>query len=70
MPVFDFDADSAPVMKPAFRYYWAITLPLTVTVLLVWSLMTLLPWERWTARWKKGGRPKSDSEETAVKTSI
>ena len=62
MPMFDWDANGAPVTKPAFRYYWAITLPLTVTVLLTWSLMILLPWKRWIARWKNG-KGVNDAEE-------
>lgn len=63
MPVFDWDADGAPVMKPAFRYYWASTVPLTVTILLTWSLMILLPWSKWVEGLKGKGEGEVDSEE-------
>lgn len=70
MPVFDWDANGVPVMKPAFRYYWAITAPLTVTILLIWSLMTLLPWSKWIAGLRKDsglvGTPSLASESNGV----
>ncbi|KUJ07168.1 uncharacterized protein LY89DRAFT_691967 [Mollisia scopiformis] len=63
MPVFDWDADGAPVMKPASRYYWAITVPLTVTILLTWCLMILLPWNKWIDGLKGKGEGEVESEE-------
>jgi hypothetical protein len=50
MPVFEWDANGAPVMKNGFRYYWAVTIPLTLLVLASWALTMLLPWKKWLAK--------------------
>ena len=50
MPVFNWDGNGAPVLKPGFKYYWAVTIPVTVVVLTLWALAMALPWKRWTAR--------------------
>ncbi|KAG4432064.1 hypothetical protein IFR05_012459 [Cadophora sp. M221] len=47
MPVIDWDENGRPTMKPAFKYYWAITAPLTLSVFLSWGLAMLLLWHRW-----------------------
>ncbi|KAH7416743.1 hypothetical protein BKA64DRAFT_655996 [Cadophora sp. MPI-SDFR-AT-0126] len=47
MPVFDWDSNGKPFVKPAFKYYWAITAPLTLSVFLSWGLAMILPWHRW-----------------------
>jgi hypothetical protein len=48
MPVLDFSVqDGGSVFKPSFKYYWAVTIPLTFVLILVWSLVLLLPWKRW-----------------------
>ncbi|PVH79023.1 hypothetical protein DL98DRAFT_516380 [Cadophora sp. DSE1049] len=47
MPVFDWDDNGRPSVKPAFKYYWAITAPLTLSVFLSWALAMVLPWHRW-----------------------
>ena len=51
MPVFNWDGigDHTPVVKTAFKYYWAVTVPLTVLVFTVWAFAMLFPWRRWLA---------------------
>jgi hypothetical protein len=47
MPVFNWDKADAPFFKPQFKYYWAIVIPLTFIVLVLWALAMLLPWRKW-----------------------
>jgi len=47
MPVFDWDADNMPVIKNGFKYYLAVTLPLTILVLASWVAAMLFPWKKW-----------------------
>jgi len=47
MPLFNWDNGSHPVIKDSFRYYWAIAVPMTVLVLLLWGLSVWLPWKEW-----------------------
>jgi hypothetical protein len=47
MPVFNWDAGSGPVVKDAFKYYWAIVIPLTFLVFVAWAMAMLLPWRVW-----------------------
>jgi ABC-type microcin C transport system permease subunit YejB len=56
MPVYDWDANGVPVIKKGFKYYWAVTIPLTAVVLLSWGVVTLLPWRAWVARISKSGK--------------
>jgi ABC-type microcin C transport system permease subunit YejB len=49
MPLFNWDGGDIPVIKKGFKYYWAIAIPLTVLVLLIWAAAMLLPWTRWIA---------------------
>jgi Mg2+ and Co2+ transporter CorA len=60
MPVFNWDGNS-PIIKPAFKYYWAVTGPLTLFVLLSWALAMLLPWKLWLSM-VNGGRKNSNGE--------
>jgi hypothetical protein len=39
MPVFDWDDYGAPVVRAGFEYYWAVTIPLTLVVLLSWAFI-------------------------------
>jgi hypothetical protein len=50
MPVFNWDEPNGPIIKKAFRYYFAIALPLTFCVLLIWAASMWLPWTKWMAR--------------------
>ncbi|KAL5322616.1 hypothetical protein ACEPPN_010589 [Leptodophora sp. 'Broadleaf-Isolate-01'] len=47
MPVFEWDGSGSPVFRSGFKRYWAITVPLTVTVFLLWGAATILPWRSW-----------------------
>jgi hypothetical protein len=49
MPVFNWDVNGVPLIGPGFKYYWAVTIPLTVLVLKTWALGMFLPWRRWFA---------------------
>jgi hypothetical protein len=53
MPVYDWDGNGVPIVKSGFKYYWAVTIPLTAVVLLSWGLAMLLPWRAWVARISK-----------------
>jgi hypothetical protein len=69
MPVFNWDGNGAPAIKPGFKYYWAVAVPLTILVLGVWALGMLLPWKEWCAK-KKGiwiARGHRDFELTRLK---
>ena len=50
MQVFDWDGEGAPVIKNGFKYYWAVTIPLTILVLTIWALGMFLPWNNWFAK--------------------
>jgi hypothetical protein len=50
MPVFNWDGNGAPTIKPGFKYYLAVTIPLTILVLGAWALGTLLPCKEWFAK--------------------
>jgi hypothetical protein len=65
MPVFEWGANGAPVMKNGFRYYWAVTIPLTLLVLASWALAMLLPWKRWLA--KTGLSKASDVQDVELR---
>jgi hypothetical protein len=52
MPVFEWDGNT-PIIKLRFKYYWAVTVPLTLFVLLLWALAMLLPWKSWLSKLKK-----------------
>ncbi|PVH82445.1 hypothetical protein DL98DRAFT_653191 [Cadophora sp. DSE1049] len=64
MPVFEWDGTSTPAIKSGFKSYWAITVPLTVTVFLLWGAATILPWRSWVGErlGKKTGSVISDRE--------
>ncbi|KAL5322298.1 hypothetical protein ACEPPN_010270 [Leptodophora sp. 'Broadleaf-Isolate-01'] len=57
MPVIDWDENGQPKVKPAFKYYWAVTAPLTLSIFLSWGLAMLLPWHRWIPKFS-GNRNK------------
>lgn len=69
MPFFVWDSGS-PVLKGGFKWYWAIAIPLTLVVLLLWGLGVWLPWSEWMrrVRFRRGGtRWGSDIEDGKVK---
>jgi hypothetical protein len=39
MPLVDW-SQNTPVVNPGFRYYWAVAIPLTLVVLLLWTVLT------------------------------
>lgn len=47
MPFFDFDFDSGALSTKPFRMFCAITIPLTIIVLLVWFLGVKSEWTKW-----------------------
>jgi len=50
LPLFNWDEGNFPVVKKGFKYYWAIAIPLTILVLVIWAVAVLLPWKRWRAQ--------------------
>jgi len=48
MPLFDWSGNSNAIVGPNFRLYWAVTLPLTFTTLLVYAI-----WSVWYHRQTK-----------------
>lgn len=50
MPFFNWDNKDIPVIKDGFKYYWAIAIPLTGLVLLIWALAMSVSWRGWIAR--------------------
>jgi hypothetical protein len=57
MPVFDWDERGVPIVKPGFKYYLAVTLPMTFLVLLTWPSAMFLPWKKWI-----GGHQKREKD--------
>ncbi|TVY39380.1 hypothetical protein LSUB1_G004334, partial [Lachnellula subtilissima] len=51
MPLFNWDNNTQPLFNDNFKYYWAIAIPLTLFVLLLWALSVWLPWKVWVAQW-------------------
>jgi hypothetical protein len=43
MPTFNWDEDGVPTINSGFKYYWAITIPVTLLVLFIWILARMLP---------------------------
>lgn len=43
MPTFNWDGDGVPTINSGFKYYWAITIPVTLLVLFIWILARMLP---------------------------
>jgi hypothetical protein len=67
MPVFNWDSGGAPVVKVGFGYYWAVTIPLTLVVLLSWAFVMLAPWRKWLLKLKWGVEaPSEDVELTGI----
>ncbi|PMD28482.1 hypothetical protein NA56DRAFT_15504 [Hyaloscypha hepaticicola] len=58
MPVFNWDGDAMPVIKRGFGYYWAVTVPLTILVLISWGMAMLLPWRVWISRFNGRSRTR------------
>jgi Mg2+ and Co2+ transporter CorA len=53
MPVFDWDAaGNGPVTKKGFKLYWAVTIPVTLAVLMVWGLAMVFPWTTWAEKFR------------------
>ncbi|PMD67668.1 uncharacterized protein K444DRAFT_606570 [Hyaloscypha bicolor E] len=50
MPVLDWEAEGRPVVKKGFKYYCAVTAPLTLLVLASWGVAMLFPWKKWISR--------------------
>ncbi len=65
MPLFDWDGGDVPVIKSGFKFYWAIAIPLTLLVLLVWAAGMLVPWRRLVGRSNGRRGRKGDVEANA-----
>jgi hypothetical protein len=50
MPVFNWDETGSAIVKPGFKYYWVVCVPLTALVLLSWVVTILFPWHSGMAR--------------------
>ena len=65
--MFNWDGDGAPAIKSGFKYYWAVTIPVTVLVLTIWALAMFLPWKEWfgkgSGRLKARRSPSKDQAE-------
>jgi hypothetical protein len=51
--MFSWGDNGLPVANAGFKYYWAITIPLTFLVLIMWAIAMLLPWEKWLSKWRR-----------------
>jgi hypothetical protein len=61
MPVFNWGDGEGPAIKDGFKYYWAIAIPVTFAVLVIWGLSVVLPWNVWISRWNQ--KNESGTEE-------
>ena len=51
--MFSWGDNGLPVANAGFKYYWAVTIPLTLVVLVLWAVAMLLPWEKWLSIWRR-----------------
>ena len=49
MPMFDWDATEDRLVSRRFWIYWAVTVPLTAAVLVIWLAWTLFSERKWNA---------------------
>jgi hypothetical protein len=56
MPMFNWDGNGAPIIGAGFKYYWAVTIPLTILVLATWAMGMFLPWKKWITPGIEGRR--------------
>jgi hypothetical protein len=68
MPLFDWDGVDVPVIKSGFKFYWAIAIPLTLLVLLVWAAGMMVPWRRLVGR-SNGSMDRKDEVEANTRES-
>ena len=47
MPVFNWEDKSQPTIKPGFKIFWAVAVPLTLLAFVFWLLLMELPWRKW-----------------------
>jgi hypothetical protein len=45
-PIFNWSDKGLPIANAAFKYYWAITMPLTLLVVVLWATAMLFPWNK------------------------
>jgi len=53
-----------PVIKKGFSYYLAVTVPLTILVLVSWGVAMLVPWRKWISR--LNGRSRTREHDTEL----
>ncbi|KUJ23863.1 uncharacterized protein LY89DRAFT_776084 [Mollisia scopiformis] len=70
MPLFNWDSNDGPGIKGGFRLYWAIAIPLTVGVLLIWIISMTLPWNKWIDGLLRRKRLRSQSNESGEMTGL
>jgi hypothetical protein len=58
MPVINWDAGDAPVINKGFKYYWIVTLPLTLLILVFWGSAMLLQWRDSKSRLHRSSRTR------------
>ncbi|KAF4627128.1 hypothetical protein G7Y89_g11026 [Cudoniella acicularis] len=59
------DNNGEPVIKPAFEYFWATTLPLTALIFVSWVLIMKVPWKTWFRKvWYQGRKEGEDDAES------
>ncbi|KAE9375843.1 hypothetical protein N431DRAFT_207919 [Stipitochalara longipes BDJ] len=46
------DASGRPVANDGFKYFWAVAIPVTFLVVLMWAVATSFPWEKWLTTWQ------------------
>ncbi|EPE27499.1 hypothetical protein GLAREA_04290 [Glarea lozoyensis ATCC 20868] len=52
MPVFNWEDSNSPAIREGFKYYWAIAIPITFLVLVIWGLSVWLPWAEWLSTFR------------------
>jgi hypothetical protein len=71
MPLFDWDAaPGSSVLKDCFNYYWIATLPLTIGVMIIWSLCLCLPWRKWATSIGCSKRRRGEADSMEVKYGV
>ena len=66
MPVFSWDEQGMAIINKGFGYYWAVTVPLTLLVLVSWSAAMVLPWKKWILRVRRDSETSGNDIELSA----
>jgi hypothetical protein len=63
IPVFNWDDNGAPAVRAGFGFYWAVTIPITLVVLLSWAFIMIAQWRRGFLKLRPGSKARGEEVE-------